>query len=159
MSTSLGTGVPSPSSGSGSGESKSKSSASGNCGVGGGANGPSKTATWSYPASGSTPARTGYLALADSWLAKRRAATKEGSDPPQTIGSDPTRSKASDLPGLTNDSLDGRHWYAISSSATAESSQIGASIRATPSRDAMTSSGTASDHGADRASPFTVTGT
>src|SRR6266568_5361211 len=77
-----------------------------------GANGPSNAATWLYAASGSTPAIAGYLAFSCSWLANRRAATSLSTEVPQTIGSAPTRSKASDLPGLTNDSLAGRHWCA-----------------------------------------------
>ena len=38
-----------------------------------------------------------------------QAATPLSTEVPQTIGSTPTRSRASDLPGLTNDSLAGRH--------------------------------------------------
>ena len=74
-----------------------------------GTNGPSNAATWPRAASGSTPAIAGYLAISLSWAANRRAATPLSSDVPHTTGSEPTRSRASDLPGLTNDSLAGRH--------------------------------------------------
>ena len=87
-----------------------------------GANGPSNAATWWFAASGSTPAIAGYLAFSCSWLANRRAATPLSAEVPQTIGSAPTRSRASDLPGLTNDSLAGRHWCDTSSSRVAASS-------------------------------------
>ena len=87
-----------------------------------GANGPSNAATWLCAASGSTPQIAGYLAFSCSWLANRRAATPLSAVVPQTMGSSPTRSRASDLPGLTNDSLAGRHWWETSSSRLAASS-------------------------------------
>src|SRR5580693_5719491 len=117
-----------------------------------GANGPSKAATWLYAASGSTPAIAGYLAFSLSWLANRRAATPLSTEVPQTIGSVPTRSRASDLPGLTNDSLAGRHWWDTSSRRLAASSYTSGPIRVTPRPSAITSSGTASAHSIDRGS-------
>ena len=74
-----------------------------------GTNGPSNAATWPRAASDSRPAIAGYLAFSLSWAANRRAATPLSSDVPHATGSEPTRSRASDLPGLTNDSLAGRH--------------------------------------------------
>src|SRR5580658_7827008 len=91
-----------------------------------GANGPSNAATWLCAASGSTPAIAGYFAFSLSWLANRLAATPLSTDVPQTIGSAPTRSRASDLPGLTNDSLAGLHWWDTSSSRLAVSSYTSA---------------------------------
>src|SRR3984885_10968237 len=82
-----------------------KSSAAGKAGSGGGAYGPSNVATWSCPASGSSPTSAGYLALAASWEANRLATATATGEPPQTSGSRPTRSSARDLAGLTNDSL------------------------------------------------------
>ena len=73
-------------------------------------------------ASGSSPAIPGYLAFSLSWAAKRLAATPLSGELPQIIGSEPNRSSASDFPGLTNDSLVGRHWNAICSSAAAVAS-------------------------------------
>ena len=64
----------------------------------------------------------GYLAFAASCEANRRAAAAASSDPPQIIGSRPIRSSASDLAGLTNDSLDGRHWCDTSSMTAAAAS-------------------------------------
>ena len=89
--------------------SRSRSSAAGKAGSGVGAYGPSKVATWSCPASGSNPTSAGYLAFAASCEANRLAAASATGEPPQITGSRPTRSSASDLAGLTNDSLDGRH--------------------------------------------------
>jgi hypothetical protein len=60
--------------------------------------------------------------LAASCEANRRAAAAATDDPPQINGSVPARSRASDFAGLTNDSLDGRHWCEMSSIATAAAS-------------------------------------
>ena len=64
----------------------------------------------------------GYFAFSLSWAAKRLAATPPSGELPQIIGSVPSRSSASDLPGLTNDSLAGRHWKEISSRVAAVAS-------------------------------------
>src|ERR1700691_5925765 len=111
-----------------------KSSASGNVGVGAGANGPSRIDIWSYPTSGKTPDKDGYFALNVSIDANRRAATAASGDPPQISGKLPTMSSASDLPGFTNDSLDGLHWWETSSSAAAGASNASGGSRKNPSR-------------------------
>lgn len=150
---------PSPSSsGKSSNAASLKSSAVGNSGSGAGTNGPSRVATWSYPAVGSAPKIAGYFAFAASCDVNRRAAAAAADDPPQTSGSRPARSSASDLPGLTNDSLTGRHWCDISSIAAAAASYVSSSTRATPSLEPITSSGTVSAHGMDLAGPPDSTG-
>src|ERR1700733_15150492 len=99
-----------------------RSSAAGKAGSGGGAYGPSNDATWSCPASGSSPTTAGYLALASTCDANRLATAAATGEPPQISGSRPTRSSARDLAGLTNDSLLGRHWCETSSMAAAAAS-------------------------------------
>ena len=62
------------------------------------------------------------MAFAASCEANLLAAAAATGEPPQITGSRPTRSSASDLAGLTNDSLDGRHWCDTSSMIAAAAS-------------------------------------
>jgi hypothetical protein len=148
----------SPASANSSNASSPKSSAAGNSGSGDGTNGPSRVATWSYPAAGSAPNTAGYFAFAASWEANRRAAATATGDPPQISGSAPARSSASDFAGLTNESLDGRHWCEMSSMAAAAASYASSSSCARPILEAITSSGMVSAHGMDLAGPPESTG-
>ena len=102
---------------------ESKSSAAGKAGSGAGAYGPSNVATWSCPASGSSADERRVLGVRGELRREPRAAAAAATgEPPQITGSRPTRSSASDLAGLTNDSLDGRHWCEMSSIAVAAAS-------------------------------------
>jgi hypothetical protein len=119
------------------------SSPSGKSGSGEGLNTPSNNSTASSPASGRRPLIAGYLETSASRAASRRTTTAPSALADQITGSDPTRSSASDLPGFTKDSLVGRHWCAMCSSAVAASSKSSSPILAIPSRSASTSSGIA----------------
>ena len=110
------------------------------------AHGPSKPTTWLWPASGRTPQVAGDAAFSLSWQAKRYAAVPVSGDAPQTTGSAPSSSSASDLPGLTRVSASGRQRCATLSSTVAVSTSSSGPAVISPSASAATSSGTDSDH-------------
>src|SRR6201996_3936706 len=123
-----------------------------------GAYGPSNATTWLWLASGSSPGMPGYLAFSLSWAAKRLAATAASGELPQITGSVPIRSRAIDLPGLTNDSLVGRHWNAISSRPAATLSYTSSPTSTRPICSATTISGMHRLHSVDRGIPAETTG-
>src|ERR1700759_889285 len=100
----------------------------------------------------------GYLAFSLSWAAKRLAATAASGELPQITGSVPIRSRAIDLPGLTNDSLVGRHWNAISSRPAATLSYTSSPTSTRPICSATTISGMHRLHSVDRGIPAETTG-
>src|SRR5262245_46257568 len=102
----------------------------------------------------------GYLAFSLSWQASRWAATAAIGEDPHTMGRLSAISAASVLPGLMNESLDGRHRWATSSSRLATASNTSSPASVTPMADVTTSGGTTRLHSVARDCPAAgVTGT